>query len=500
MSNKRIRNYFVINEPLLKDIDNKGCKYFKLKELDIPEKKRSSLSDIPEHLLRQEKPKLPTLSEIQVVRHFTRLSKLNYCIEDGIFPLGSCTMKYNPKINADIANLPGFTRLHPYVCESNAQGALEALYELKKELMHITGLKDCSLMPNAGAHGELVGMKLIKAYFESKNQDRKTVLIPDSAHGTNPSSAHLAGFKAKEIKSSKEGYLDIASIEKHLNDDVAGLMITNPNTLGIFEKNIKEIADLLHKNDSLLYIDGANLNAILGRVRFSDMGADVVHLNLHKTFSTPHGGGGPGAGPICVSDRLKQFLPTPNIGYDKENDKYYLDFDYPDTIGRVRAFFGNFAVLIRALVYIKMLGEAGLKNVSAIATLNANYIKTMLKEYYHLPYSEETLHEVVFTHKHQKAKGVRVADIAKMLIDKGFHPPTVSFPLVVHGALMIEPTETESKEELDGFIEAMIQIAKEIEENPSIAENIPQRSPSKRLDEVGAAKRPILTWDYLSEL
>lgn len=494
---KRIKNSFVINEPLLKDMDNGGCKSFTVKTLDIPEKDQIPLSDLPEHLVKKDLPNLPTLGELQVVRHYTRLSKLNYCIEDGIFPLGSCTMKYNPKINGDIANMPGFAMLHPYTPEAYSQGALEALYELKNELMHITGLSDCTLMPNAGAHGELVGMMLIKAYFEAKNEDRGTVLIPDTAHGTNPSSAHLAGFKAKEIKSSKSGYLDTATIQKYLSKDVAGIMITNPNTLGIFERDIKEIADLLHQNDSLLYIDGANLNAILGRARFSDMGADVVHLNLHKTFSTPHGGGGPGSGPVCVSERLKPFLPTPNVGYNKEKGFFYLDYNYPRTIGRIRAFYGNFAVLVRALVYIKMLGESGLKNVSGIATLNANYIKTMLKDYYFMPYQEDTLHEVVFTHKLQKEKGIKVSDIAKMLIDKGYHPPTISFPLVVHGALMIEPTETESKDELDGFISALIEISEEIDIDPSTAQKAPNNTPSKRLDEVGAAKNPILTWDYL---
>lgn len=494
---KRTRNYFVINEPLLKDIDSGGCKGFKIKQEDMGNSYISELSNIPEHLVRKDRPNLPALAEIQVVRHFTRLSKQNYCIEDGIFPLGSCTMKYNPKINSDIANLPGFTRIHPYACEMLSQGALEVLYELKRSLMHITGLNACSLMPNAGAHGELVGMKLIKAYFEKKNEDRHTVLIPDTAHGTNPSSAHLAGFKAKEIKSSKSGYLDAATIEKYLTKDIAALMITNPNTLGIFEKEVQQISELLRKNDSLLYIDGANLNAILGRVRFFDMGADVVHLNLHKTFSTPHGGGGPGAGPICVSERLRPFLPVPNIEKDPESGLFYLDMDYPDSIGRVRAFTGNFGVLVRALVYIKMLGEEGLKNVSAIAALNANYVKAKLKDHYFLPYSEDTLHEVVFTHKFQKDKGIRVADIAKRLIDKGYHPPTVSFPLVVHGALMIEPTETESKEELDGFINAMIEIAKESEEDKELIKNSPRMAPSRRLDEVRAAKEPILTWNHL---
>ncbi len=497
MKKNRIKKYYVINEPLLKDIDNAGCKGFSLKKLDISEEKQSSTSSIPSHLLRKTKPGIPSLSEVQVVRHFTRLSKQNYSIEDGIFPLGSCTMKYNPKINSDIANMPGFAKLHPYSSASCSQGALKAMYELKMELMHITGLADCSLMPNAGAHGELVGMKLIKAYFEAKNEERNIVLIPDTAHGTNPSSAHLAGFKAKEIKSSKAGYLDVETIKKYLSRDVAGLMVTNPNTLGIFERDIRKIADLLHENDSLLYIDGANINAILGRARFSDMGADVIHLNLHKTFSTPHGGGGPGAGPICVSERLKPFLPVPNVSYNKEKDLYFLDHDYPGSIGRVRAYYGNFAVLIRALVYIKMLGEEGLRNVSGIATLNANYIKKMLKGYYFLPYEEETLHEAVFSYKLQKDRGIKVSDIAKAIIDKGFHPPTISFPLVVHGALMIEPTETESLEELDGFINALIEIANEIEEDPSKAQNAPQNAPAKRLDEVTAAKNPVLTWNYL---
>ncbi len=492
--NTRTKKSFVINEPLLKDMDNAGCKGFTLKQLDVPLDHDKS---IPGHLLRKDRPKIPSLSEIQVVRHFTRLSKHNYSIEDGIFPLGSCTMKYNPKINSDIAGLQGFTKLHPYSSPESSQGSLQAMYELRSALMHITGLADCSLMPNAGAHGELVGMKLIKAYFESKNEERKTVLIPDTAHGTNPSSAHLAGFRAKEIKSSKSGYLDVETIEKYLSDDIAGLMVTNPNTLGIFERDIKKIADLLHKNDSLLYIDGANLNALLGRARFSDMGADVVHLNLHKTFSTPHGGGGPGAGPVCVSERLRPFLPVPNVSYDRERDAYYLDYNYPASIGRVRAFYGNFAVLVRALVYIKMLGETGLKNASGIATLNANYIKKRLQDYYFLPYDQDTLHEVVFSHKLQKDKGVRVSDIAKMIIDRGFHPPTISFPLVVHGALMIEPTETESREELDGFINAMIEIAKEIDINPESAQDAPRNAPAKRLDEVQAAKTPVLTWNYL---
>ena len=490
---KRTKQSFVVNEPLLNSLDGER-KGLQLAPLDVPDQ---PTTDIPDHLLRKGPLPIPSVSEVQVVRHFTRLSKLNYCIDDGIYPLGSCTMKYNPRINEDVAALPAFNAIHPYSPEQDVQGALAMMYRLKQAFLAITGLADCTLAPSAGAHGELAGTLLMRAYCEHHGLKRRKVLVPDTAHGTNPSSAHLAGFKAKQVKSSPAGYLDPEAVRAALSEDIAGMMITNPNTLGIFETGIREIADMLHANNSLLYIDGANLNALLGRARFADMGADIIHMNLHKTFSTPHGGGGPGAGPVCVSDRVKDFLPIPYVAYDEAANRYFMSEERPHTIGRMRSFYGNFLVLLRACVYVLRLGHKGLKQVSGYATLNANYLKHLLKGAFHLPYDTDTLHEAVFSHKFQRTHDVKVADIAKRLIDKGFHPPTISFPLVVHGAPMIEPTETECKAELDAFAQALIEIARESETEPQTIQHAPTRTPVGRLDEVKAVKEPKLTWKQL---
>ena len=447
---------------------------------------------LPQVLLRKEAVGLPQLSELEVMRHYKELSDRNFCIEKGFYPLGSCTMKYNPKVNELLASLEGFVNLHPLQDDEDAQGALELMYNLQEELKKITGMDAVTLQPAAGAHGELTGMMVIKKYFEVKGETkRKKVIVPDSAHGTNPASAKMCGFDIVEVKSNSKGQVDVESLKSLLDDEVAAIMMTNPNTLVIFEENVLEISKLMHDNGSLLYYDGANFNAIMGWTNPALMGFDVVHLNLHKTFATPHGGGGPGAGPVGVKSFLKEFLPVPSIEFD--GNKYYRNYNVEHTIGKVRSFYGNFGVLVRAYAYILMMGK-NLKLASADAVLNANYIKEKLKGVYELPYDEPCMHEFVLSGEKQHHQGVSTLGIAKRLMDSNCHPPTVYFPLIVHEAIMIEPTESESKEVLDGFIDTMLKIAKEIEENPEEVLKSPQTTPIKKVDETLAARHPDLTY------
>jgi len=475
-------------EPLIFEISGEGKRGFLLPPLDVPENKEI-LKTIR---VRNEIAGFPEVTEPEVVRHFTRLSQTNFCVDTSFYPLGSCTMKYSPKINEKIASLPYFLNCHPLAPEDLVQGNLEIIKLLEDYLCRITGMSSFTLWPAAGAHGELTGMMIIRAALTARGNPRKVVLIPDSAHGTNPSSAHICGYQVREIKSNEEGTVDLQDLEKMMTDEVAALMLTNPNTLGIFEKDIHRIAEIVHQRGGLVYMDGANMNALLGKFRPGDHGVDVIHLNLHKTFSTPHGGGGPGAGPVGVTKELEPFLPIPVI--KKDGDRFVLENDRPLSIGRIRTFFGNFLVLVKALAYILSLGGEGLKEVAEIAVLNANYIRKSLEGIYHLKYSSPTLHECVFSDKWQREKGVQNVDIAKRLIDYGLHPPTMSFPLIVPGALMIEPTETESKDELDAFIDAMKKIAREAEENPEVLKEAPHRAYVRRLDEVAAARNPVLRW------
>ncbi len=452
-----------------------------------------SLGDfLPKELLREGKIGLPQLSELDVMRHYKELSDKNFCVEKGFYPLGSCTMKYNPKVNELLASLEGFTNLHPLQTDEESQGALELMYKLQEALKKITGMDAITLQPAAGAHGELTGMMIVKKYFETKGEkNRKKVIVPDSAHGTNPASAKMCGFDIVEVKSNAKGQVDIEALKELLDKDVAAIMMTNPNTLGIFEENVLEISKLMHENGSLLYYDGANFNAVMGWTNPALMGFDIVHLNLHKTFSTPHGGGGPGAGPVGVVESLKEFLPVPVIDY--VGGKYVRNYNLSHSIGKVRSFYGNFGVLVRAYAYILMMGN-NLKLASADAVLNANYLKEKLKGAYDLPYDEPCMHEFVLSGERQHHQGVSTLGIAKRLMDYNCHPPTVYFPLIVHEALMIEPTESESKEVLDNFIEVMLKIAREIEENPEEVLKSPQTTPVKKIDETLAARHPDLVF------
>lgn len=441
---------------------------------------------IEEKFLRKTPLGLPEVSEIEAMRHYKELSDKNFCVESGFYPLGSCTMKYNPKVNEYLASQEGFTNLHPLQDDEDAQGALELMFKLQEALKKITGMDAISLQGSAGAHGELCGMMIVKKYFKSIGQDnRKKVIIPDSAHGTNPSSAGMCGFEIVKVASNEKGLVDIEELKKALDSGTAAIMMTNPNTLGLFEENILEISTLAREAGALLYYDGANLNAIMGITNPAIMGFDIVHLNLHKTFATPHGGGGPGAGPVGVTAKLKEFLPVPVIGFDGQ--KYSRNYALQNTIGKIKEFQGNFGVLVKAYSYILMMGER-LKNASSDAVLNANYMKEKLKEYYDLPYDVPCMHEFVLSGDRQKADGVHTLEIAKRLMDFNFHPPTVYFPLIVSEAMMIEPTETESKERLDGFIEAMIKIAKEVKENKEDVLTAPHCTPVKRVDETNAAR------------
>lgn len=445
--------------------------------------------------LRKTPLNMPQLSELEVLRHYKELSDKNFCIEKGFYPLGSCTMKYNPKVNEMLANLEGFTNLHPLQSDEDSQGALELMYNLQESLKEITGMDAISLQPAAGAHGELAGMMIIKKYFQSIGENRTKVIIPDSAHGTNPASAQMCGFECIEIKSNSKGQVDIDALKAVLDGSVAAIMMTNPNTLGLFEENILEISKLMHENGSLLYYDGANFNAIMGYTNPKLMGFDVVHINLHKTFSTPHGGGGPGSGPIGVVEKLKKFLPVPIIDQNSSNngEKYFRNYALENSIGKVKSFYGNFGVLVRAYAYILMMGK-DLKTVSEDAVLNANYLKEKLKGAYELPYDYTCMHEFVLSGDKQKEQGASTLWIAKRLMDENTHPPTVYFPLIVHEALMIEPTETEDKQRLDEFVEVMLKIAKEIEQSPEKALNSPQNAPVKKIDETLAARQTDLRY------
>lgn len=478
----------MIREPLIFEISGGGKAAFTLPELDVPEQ-----ADLFENIaLRKEIEGLPQVSEVEIVRHFTRLSQTNYCIDLGFYPLGSCTMKYNPKVNEKIASLPDFTLIHPLAALDLVQGNLEILKLTEEYLQEITGMDAYTLQPSAGAQGELVGMLIIRACLEERGDPRKIVLIPDSAHGTNPSSANLSGYKVQEIKSKADGTVDVGDLTRLMTEDVAAIMITNPNTLGVFEYDIKKIAEVVHDRGGFVYMDGANLNALMGKCRPGDMGVDVIHLNLHKTFSTPHGGGGPGAGPVGVTQELEPYLPVPII--EKNGEEYTCNYQRPKSIGRIRSFYGHFMVVIKALAYILNLGAEGLQEVSEIAVLNSNYIRKKLEEDYFLKYKTASMHECVFSDKWQKEYGVLNVDIAKRLIDLGVHPPTMSFPLIVQGALMIEPTETESRRDLDLFIDAMKQIAREAKENPEILKSAPHNVYIRRLDETTAARKPVLKW------
>src|SRR5213594_1907058 len=467
---ERAAGHFSINESLLFEEGSPGRRAFDLPRLDVPLKRKGDLMD-PE-LLRGEIDGRPELSEVDVIRHFTRLSTWNYHIDLGLYPLGSCTMKYNPKINERVARLEGFTEAHPYTPAELIQGALGIQKTLELCLAEITGMDAVTLQPAAGAQGELTGILMIRAYHESKGNPRRKILVPDSAHGTNPASVAISGYVVENVPSNRRGAVDVDHLRKVVDDDVAGIMITNPNTLGIFESEIAEVSGILHGRGALVYMDGANLNAMMGITRPGDFGIDVLHMNLHKTFTTPHGGGGPGAGPVAVKKILEPFLPSPVISTCPDGS---LDFDFnrPQSIGKVKAYNGQFGMHVRALCYILANGPEGLKQVSEVAVLNANYIRARLKQSYALAYESPSLHEVVFSDKNQARHGIHVGDIGKRLIDYGFHPPTVSFPLIVQGAIMIEPTETESKQELDAFIDAMLAIAKEADEHPELVKGAP---------------------------
>ena len=448
---------------------------------------------IPATFLRGDIPGFPELGELEVLRHFTRLSQRNFGIEGQFYPLGSCTMKYNPKVNEVVARLPGFAQIHPMASPQLLQGALALLHDLAQILAEISGMEHVSLQPSAGAQGELTGLMLIRAYLAERGGPRQKIIVPDTAHGTNPASSTLCGYDVMQISSNTNGVIDASTIEKAMNESVAAVMITNPNTLGLFETQIEAIANIVHAKGGLVYLDGANLNALMGIAKPGHMGVDVLHMNLHKTFSTPHGGGGPGAGPVAVKAALRDYLPVPRIV--ENNGQFELRDDLPKSIGRVRSYFGNFGILVRAYAYILSLGGDGLEDASRMALLNANYIRKKLEKSYQIAYDEPCMHECIFTDRVQHKYGVTTLDIAKRLLDYGYHPPTIYFPLVVSGALMIEPTETETPETLDGFIEAMLEIAREAKENPELVKNAPYSTPVRRLDEARAARKPILRWE-----
>ncbi|CAH2715258.1 putative glycine dehydrogenase (decarboxylating) subunit 2 [Neobacillus rhizosphaerae] len=464
---------------------------YSLPEMDVQELDLHSL--LPEGYLREEEANLPEVSELDIMRHYTALSKRNHGLDSGFYPLGSCTMKYNPKINENVARFNGFAHLHPLQDESSVQGALELLYDLQQHLIEITGMDEVTLQPAAGAHGEWTGLMLIRAFHEANGDlNRTKVIVPDSAHGTNPASATIAGFDTITVKSTDQGLVDLEDLRRVVGEDTAALMLTNPNTLGLFEEHILEIAEIVHDAGGKIYYDGANLNAVLSKARPGDMGFDVVHLNLHKTFTGPHGGGGPGSGPVGVKADLIPFLPKPIIS--KRGDEFVLDYDRPQSIGRVKPFYGNFGINVRAYTYIRSMGPDGLKAVTEYAVLNANYMMRRLAEHYDLPFDKHCKHEFVLSGKRQKKLGVRTLDIAKRLLDFGYHPPTIYFPLNVEECIMIEPTETESKETLDSFVDIMIQIAKEAEENPEVVQEAPHTTVVGRLDETTAARKPILKY------
>ncbi len=481
-----------VREPLISELSSPGRRGVRFPEPDVP------TTPLPKGLARADLP-LPEVSEVDVVRHYTRLSHFNHAVDINFYPLGSCTMKYNPKINEALARLPGFTEIHPFQPPETVQGALRLMYELQEALKKITGFAACSLQPAAGAHGELTGVHMIWAYHHDRGDTARTkILVPDSAHGTNPASSAMSGFKVVEIPSDDRGNIDLEALKAECDETVAGLMLTNPNTLGLFEEHLLEVVELVHSVGGLVYGDGANLNALLGIARPGDLGFDVMHLNLHKTFSTPHGGGGPGSGPVVCAPHMADYLPGPIVvetepATDEMPPMY--GFEFPKkSIGRVKSFYGHFGVMVKAFAYIAMLGEYGLRQVAEDAVLNANYLRVRLQDAYRIPYNRICKHEFVAEGRWKDAPGVRALDIAKRIMDFGFHPPTNYFPLIVHEALMIEPTETESKETLDAFADAMLQIAEEAHTNPEILRTAPHNTPFGRVDEVKAAKELILKW------
>jgi glycine dehydrogenase subunit 2 len=529
----KVRAHQTQNERLVFEKSAPGKKAYKLPPLDVPQVNAAELLG---EAHRETPGLLPELSEIEIIRHFTRLSTWNYAIDLGMYPLGSCTMKYNPRVNEYVSRIEGLADAHPYRPDSLAQGVLEIIELLQKCLLDITGMDAITLQPAAGAHGEYTGILLARAWHESQGNPRRKVIIPDSAHGTNPATAAICGYQVENLKSNALGGIDLEALTRQVDEDTAALMLTNPSTLGVFENEIHRIADILHAKGALLYMDGANMNALVGKVRPGDFGVDVMHLNLHKTFSTPHGGGGPGSGPVACKKFLEPFLPIPvlirkenhpnlpapqpwetinddpaapgapqpmfrapvpsslSLDMNDRNAPLAWDYDRPQSVGRVRAFYGNTGMFIRALAYILANGPDGLRQTTEDAVLNANYIRKKLEDLYELPYKTPSMHEVVFSDKRQAAKGVKTGDIAKRLIDYGFHPYTVSFPLIVPGALMIEPTESESVEELDLFVEAMRSIAREVEETPELVKTAPHSTRVSRLDEVTAARKPVLRW------
>lgn len=486
-----------VDNPLIFELSVEGRVSYSLPELDVPEVPVADL--IPANYVRQTPANLPEMAELDLVRHFTKLSKRNHGVDDGFYPLGSCTMKYNPKRNERAARIPGFAQIHPLQPQETVQGALELLYNLQTELEEITGMDEVSLQPAAGAHGEWTGLMMIRAYHEQRGEKRTTVIVPDSAHGTNPASATVAGYKTVTVKSNDKGGVDLEALRAVVNQDTAALMLTNPSTLGLFEDQIIEIAEIVHEAGGLLYYDGANANAILGYARPGDMGFDVVHLNLHKTFTTPHGGGGPGAGPVGVKKELIPYLPKPRL--EKQGDQFVLNWDRPDSIGKVKGFWGNFGILVRAYTYIRTMGPDGLKRVTEDAVLNANYMMRRLEPHFDLPYNQICKHEFVLSgRRYKKEYGVKTLDIAKRLLDFGVHPPTIYFPLNVEEAIMIEPTETENLETLDGFCDMMIQIANEAKETPDLVKNAPHSTKVNRLDETTAARNPVLRFSWADKL
>ena len=493
---KKVTSHPTQNEVLIFERSQTGRVGYRLPKLDVEETNIDSM--IPAELRRNDDLEgMPEVSEVDVVRHFIRMSTWNYSIDLGMYPLGSCTMKYNSRLNEKVARIPGFADLHPLAPEEESQGALELMYRLQQDLSEITGLPGISLQPAAGAQGEMTGVMLIRAFLDKRDgeasKDRRIMLIPDSAHGTNPASAAISGFTVKTVKSNERGRTDMDHLKQLCAEGgVAGLMLTNPNTVGIFETNIREICDVVHAAGGLVYMDGANMNALVGVARPGDMGVDVIHLNLHKTFSTPHGGGGPGSGPCCCTAQLQPFLPIPRI--EKEGDRYRLNYDAPSSIGRVKAFYGNFGMMVRALSYIYTHGAEGLREATDAAVLNARYLGEKLKDTYDKPYESDCMHEVVFSQKNQAKTGVHTLDIAKRLIDYGFHPMTVYFPLVVEGAMLIEPTESLGRADLDAFAQAMKDIDAEARENPELVIGAPHSTRIGRLDEAAAARKPVLRW------
>ena len=490
MTDRKYMEGLVQEEGLVFDRSRTGKTAYSLPKPDVPAR---ALSDIlPSKLLRETIEGFPEVSEVDVIRHFTRLSTWNYGVDTGFYPLGSCTMKYNPKVNEDLSRLPGLALSHPHQGSALSQGALRLMFELAQFLAEIGGMAKVTLAPAAGAHGELTGTAIVRAYHTKNGNPRSKIIVPDSAHGTNPATTATCGYQPIEVKSNDNGCTDAHAVAAVMTEDVAGIMITNPNTVGIFEENICEIAEIVHSKGGLVYCDGANLNAVMGIARFGDMGVDVMHYNLHKTFSTPHGGGGPGSGPVGVVERLVRFLPIPTV--EKGPDGFYLDYDLPESIGRVVSFYGNFGVMVKAYCWIRSMGPDGIKAAAENAVVNANYIRTRLRKRYQVPYERLCKHECVFSDANQLAHGVSTMDIAKRLMDFGMHPPTNYFPLIVHHAIMVEPTESEDKACIDEYIDAMIQIADEAETDPEVVRSAPHRTKRSRLDEVRAARRPILRW------